>query len=128
MSKNKAEIKEEFNDAKTQLKEGIEKVNKDYKMNVQERKRKVKEKKDREREEYAKTKKVNYCSDTAWETMSSKKLKIINILLKCLGVVFLSFGLILLFSAGEMSGILILAIGLYFLWFNPRNFSDPSKK
>ncbi|MEN2256247.1 hypothetical protein AAIB48_00110 (plasmid) [Paraclostridium benzoelyticum] len=57
MSKNKAEIKEELNDAKIQLKEGIEKVNKDYKMNVQERKRKVKEKKDREREEYAKLKK-----------------------------------------------------------------------
>ncbi|MDU3337910.1 hypothetical protein [Paraclostridium bifermentans] len=41
MSKNKAEIREELNDAKIQLKEGIEQVNKDYKMNVQERKIKV---------------------------------------------------------------------------------------
>ncbi|GAA0702976.1 hypothetical protein GCM10008904_09760 [Paraclostridium ghonii] len=128
MSKSKEEIKKELNDAKAQLKDGIEKVNKDYKINSQERKRKTEEKKNKEREEYAKTKKVNYCSNTAWETMNSKKLKIINILLKCLGGVFFAFGLIILFGAGEMSGILVTAIGLYFLFFDPRKFSDSSKK
>lgn len=35
MSKSKEEIKKELNDAKAQLKDGIEKVNKDYKINSQ---------------------------------------------------------------------------------------------
>jgi hypothetical protein len=127
MSKSKDEIKKEFNDAAVQLKDGIEKINKDYKINSQERKIKIEEKKNKERDEYAKTKKANYWSNTAWETMGSKKLKIINTLLKCFGIVFLAFGLLIFFGAGEKTGILIIAISLYFLYFDPRRFAGSSK-
>lgn len=126
-NKNKDEIKKELNDAKVQFKDGIEKINEDYRRKSQERKRKIEEKRNKEREEYAKTKKVNYWSPTCWETMSDKKLKRINTLLKCFGSIFLAFGLLLFFGTGDKLCILVIVISLYFLYFDPRRFANPPK-
>lgn len=127
MHKNKDEIKKEFNDANIQLKEDIKKINEDYKMKAHERKRKIEEKRNKEREEYAKTKKVNYWSPTCWETMSDKKLKIVNTFSKSLGIFCLVFGLLIFFGAGDKASIFIIVLSLYFLYFDPRRFANSSK-
>ena len=127
MHKSKDEIKKELNDANIQLREGIKKINEDYKMKAQERNRKIEEKRNKEREEYAKTKKVNYWSPTCWETMSDKKLKRINTFSKCFGTFSLVFGLLFFFGTGDKTSIFIIVLSLYFLYFDPRRFANSNK-
>ncbi|EPZ61697.1 hypothetical protein [Paraclostridium sordellii] len=114
MAKTKEEIKQEFEDARATFEDTRAK----FKDSI----------KDKEREEYAKTKKVNYWSTTCWETMSQKKLKRINTLLKCFGIFALAFGLLFLFGVGDKTSILLIVIGLYLLYFDPRRYSNSSKK
>ncbi|GAA0106594.1 hypothetical protein UT300013_32180 [Paraclostridium sordellii] len=135
MAKTKEEIKQEFEDARAtfedtraKFKDGIKEINEEQKRKTEERKRKVEEKKNKEREEYAKTKKVNYWSTTCWETMSQKKLKRINTLSKCFGIFCLAFGLLFLFGVGDKTSILLIIIGLYLLYFDPRRYNNSSKK
>lgn len=59
--------------------------------------------------------------------MSDKKLKRINTLLKCFGAIFLAFDLLLFFGTGDNVCILVIVISLYFLYFDPRRFANPSK-
>lgn len=127
MHKSKDEIKKELNDANIQLREGIKKINEDYKMKAQERNRKIEEKRNKEREEYAKTKKVNYWSPTCWETMSDKKLKRINTFSKCFGTFCLVLGLLFFFGTGDKTSIFIIVLSLYFLYFDPRRFANSNK-
>lgn len=126
-NKSMEEVKEEFKKTKSLYKNGIKEINADYKMKTQERKRKLEEKHNKEREEYAKTKKVNYWSPTCWETMSDKKLKRINTLLKCFGIFGLAFGLLIFFGIGDKTSIFLIAISLYFLYFDPRRFTSSYK-
>lgn len=128
MHKTKDEIKKELNDDNIQLKEGIKKINEEYKMKAQERNRKIEEKRNKEREEYAKTKKVNYWSPTCWETMSDKKLKRINTFSKCFGAFCLAFGLLFFFGTEDKTSIFIIVLSLYFLYFDPRRFTNSNKK
>lgn len=122
MSKNKDEIKKEFSDVKNLYKDGFKQIR-------EEQKRKTEEKFNKEREEYAKTKKVNYCSPTCWETMSQKKLKKINSFLTYLGIFFIAFGLLFLFGSDDkLVSIFIILVGLYFLYFDPRRFTSSYKK
>lgn len=122
MSKNKDEIKKEFSDVKNLYKDGFKQIR-------EEQKRKTEEKFNKEREEYAKTKKVNYCSPTCWETMSQKKLKKINSFLTYFGIFFIAFGLLFLFGSDDkLVSIFIILVGLYFLYFDPRRFTSSYKK
>lgn len=98
-----------------------------FKQVKEEQKRKTEEKFNKEREEYAKTKKVNYCSPTCWETMSEKKLKRINIFSKIFGIFGLAFGLLIFFGAGDKTSILLIVLSLYFLYFDPRRFTNSYK-
>lgn len=128
MHKSKDEIKKELKEANANFKYGIKEINEEYRIKNQERKMKIEDKKNKEREEYARTKKVNYCSPTCWETMSPKKLKKINTLLKSFGIFLLAFGLLMYFGTGDKVSLLVIAIALYFLYFDPRRFANSSKK
>lgn len=122
MNKSKDEIKKEFNDVKNLYKDGFKQIR-------EEQKRKTEEKFNKEREEYAKTKKVNYCSPTCWETMNQKKLKKTNSFLTYFGIFFIAIGSLFLFATDEnLLSIFIILVGLYCLFFDPRKFTSSDKK
>ncbi|MEG1408847.1 MAG: hypothetical protein RSD36_03305 [Terrisporobacter sp.] len=120
MHKNNDDIKKELNESKNLYKE-------DFKDVIENQKQKTENEYNKEREEYAKNKKINYCSPTCWETMSDKKLKKINTLLNCFGGFCLAFGLLIYFGAGDKTSIFLIALSLYFLYFDPRKFSSKRK-
>lgn len=119
MAKTKDEMKQELNDAKIYLKEGIEKINEDQKIKKEERINNI--------EKNAQTKKVNYCNRSAWDTMSEKTLKRFNIFFKFTGIFCITSGLLVFFAAGDKLGLIMSVIGLFFALLDVRRFTSSYK-
>ncbi|WP_061994256.1 hypothetical protein [Clostridium sp. ATCC 25772] len=119
MAKTKEEMKQELNDAKIYLKEGIERINEEQKIKKEEKIKNV--------EKNAQTGKVNYFHRSAWDTMSEKTLKIFNVFFRCIGIFCLTGGLIVFFAAGDKVGLIPGILGLYFTLLDVRKFTSSYK-
>lgn len=119
MAKTKEEMKQELNDAKIYLKEGIERINEEQRIKKEERIKNA--------EKNAQTKKVNYFNRSAWDTMSKKTLKRFNIFLRLTGILCLIGGLLAFFVAGDKLGLISGILGLYFTLLDVRRFTSSYK-
>lgn len=119
MAKTKEEMKQELNDAKIYLKEGIEIINEEQRIKKEERINNI--------EKNAQAEKVNYCNRSAWDTMSEKTLKRFNLFFRCTGIFCLISGLLVFFVAGDKLGLIPGILGLYFTLLDVRRFTSSYK-
>ncbi|MDB8803663.1 hypothetical protein [Romboutsia sp. 1001216sp1] len=119
MGKTKKEMKQELNDAKIYLKEGIQKINEEQRIKKEERIINI--------EKNAQTGTVNYFHRSAWDTMSEKTLKRFNLFFRFTGVFCLTGGLLVFFAAGDKLGLIFSIPGLFFTLLDVRKFTSSYK-